>query len=200
MTESVIIDLAGRYAAAFGSMAAANAVHKHFILNKKDNEYDVELYADYDNEFEKTKFEYDGKTLEFASMMHGYNSSVFAPPLLMSFSRKKNLIETQVNGSNNVIVERWGTAAWSINIRGVLVDMENKQYPSDKINKLHKFFEFNNIISVSGTQFYEKDIDSIYVKELNIDPVEGFADTIKISLLASSIKEVGYSLINPDAE
>ncbi len=200
MNESVIINLSERYALAFGAVMAGEVANRYFIATKQNNEYSVETYPAYNNDFEKVKFKYSDKVLEFASMMQGDNKNIFAPPLIIKFSRTKKLIETHAKGSDNIIVERWGTNSWNINISGILVDMENKYYPSGKITELHKFFAHNDIISVSGMQFAEKEIDSFYLKSVDIEPITGFSDTIKFSLSARSIKAVGYSLINPDAK
>ncbi|WP_407512856.1 DUF6046 domain-containing protein, partial [Elizabethkingia miricola] len=142
--------------------------------------------------------EYNNKELKFSGMLEGDTSSVYAPPLMMNFTREKNLIETNVSGGDSVVIERWGTKPWNIDIRGILIDTETHNYPSDKIEKLCRFFDHNDIISVVGSQFDDKDIKSIYLKSVDITPVEGFADTIQFTLKASSINPVTYTLLKPN--
>lgn len=192
--ESIVINLAARYAAAFGMVAASNAMHQ-VVITKEDNKYGVDYYSN-DSDYQKVIFEYDKTKLEFNAMIGGENSTVFAPPPLISFDRQKNLVETEINGSENVVVERWGTKQWDITLRGILVDMEAHRYPDKEIAKIVNLFEYNGIIKVVGEQFYDKGIDSIYIQSINLNVAEGFSDTITYSISAKSIKEVSFDLIN----
>ena len=131
-------------------------------------------------------------------MLSGDSSSVFAPPLMIDFRREKDLVETETNGDDNVIVERWGTRPWEISMRGILIDVENRQYPTEQVRKIHRLFKHNNVIAVVGKLFEEKDIDMIYFKDVSITPLEGFSDSVQFSFNASSIKEVNWSLLKPN--
>ncbi|WP_407512846.1 DUF6046 domain-containing protein, partial [Elizabethkingia miricola] len=193
----IVINLAARYAAAFGIIAISNKINQ-VVAIKEDNKYQVEVYEDFDDTFEEVYLEYNNKELKFSGMLEGDTSSVYAPPLMMNFSREKNLIETNVSGGDSVVIERWGTKPWSIDIRGILIDTEAHNYPSEKIKELCRLFDYNDIISVVGRQFYEKDIKSIYLKSVDVTPVEGFADTIQFTLKASSINPVTYTLLKPN--
>ncbi|AVF49368.1 hypothetical protein AL492_17750 [Elizabethkingia anophelis] len=195
--ESIVINLAARYAAAFGIIAISNKINQ-VVAIKEDNKYQVEVYEDFDDTFEEVYLEYNNKELKFSGMLEGDTSSVYAPPLMMNFTREKNLIETNVSGGDSVVIERWGTKPWNIDIRGILIDTEAHNYPSEKIKELCRLFDYNDIISVVGRQFYEKDIKSIYLKSVDVTPVEGFADTIQFTLKASSINPVTYTLLKPN--
>lgn len=200
--ESIVINLAARYAAAFGIMAISNKINQ-VVVTQEDNKYNVEVYEDFDPDFEEVKFSFGDSNnptdLFFAKMLEGSgDDTIYAPPLMMNFSREKSLIETQVSGGDAIVIERWGTKPWNIEIRGVLIDVENRKYPSKKIEQLCRLFEHNNTIAVIGQQFYEKNIKNIYLKDVSITPVEGFQDTMQFTLNASSINEVGFTLINPD--
>lgn len=200
--ESIVINLAARYAAAFGVMAISNRINQA-VVTKEENKYNVEVYEDLDMDFEEVEFEFgdpnNPTNLKFARMLEGSgDGSIYAPPLMMNFGREKNLIETQVSGGDMMVIERWGTKPWNIEIRGVLIDVENRSYPTDKIKALCRLFEHNATILVTGTQFIEKNIKYIYIKDISITPVEGFQDTIQFTLNASSINEVSFTLINPD--
>ncbi|BBQ08158.1 DUF6046 domain-containing protein [Elizabethkingia sp. HX WHF] len=195
--ESIVINLAARYAAAFGIIAISNKINQ-VVAIKEDNKYQVEVYEDFDDTFEDVTMEYNNNKLKFSGMLEGDTSSVYAPPLMMNFTREKNLIETNVSGGDSVVIERWGTKPWNIDIRGILIDTETHNYPSDKIEKLCRFFDHNDIISVVGSQFDDKNIKSIYLKSVDITPVEGFADTIQFTLKASSINPVTYTLLKPN--
>ncbi|AKK73777.1 hypothetical protein OK18_15235 [Chryseobacterium gallinarum] len=199
--ESIVINLAARYAAAFGIMAINNRINQA-VINRKDNQYNVEVYEDFDPDFEAVTMSYgpakDAIELKFAKMLEGDDSSIYAPPLMMNFNRGKNLIETQVSGGDMVVIERWGTKPWDIEIRGILIDVENRSYPSKKIQQLCRFFEHNDTIAVVGGQFMDKNIKNIFLKDVSITTVEGFQDTIQFTLTASSINEVNFTLLNPN--
>ncbi|AZA90920.1 Uncharacterised protein [Chryseobacterium nakagawai] len=200
--ESIVINLAARYAAAFGIMAISNKINQA-VVTQEDNKYNVEVYEDFDPAFEEVTMSFgtDSNRIElsFAKMLEGTDdNNIYAPPLMMNFSREKSLIETQVSGGDAIVIERWGTKPWNIEIRGVLIDVENRNYPSKKIDQLCRLFDHNNVIEVEGVQFIEKNIKNIYLKDVSITPVEGFQDTMQFTLNASSINEVGFTLINPD--
>ncbi|CAA0152910.1 conserved hypothetical protein [Tenacibaculum maritimum] len=209
-SKSVVVNLAARYRAAFGINAIKKSfdyavLDKNYNFDKVDssedskqtNQYNIEYYGDYNVDADKTVFKFGNEQFVFSEMLTGDNSNVYAPPLIITFSREKNLIETETSGSDNIVVEGWGTKPWAIDIRGVLIDVENRQYPKDKISQLSDLFEYNNIIEVIGEQFYDKNIDSIYLSSINITPVEGYQDTIQFNLSAKSIKGVNYTLLNP---
>ncbi|WP_102981436.1 DUF6046 domain-containing protein [Chryseobacterium scophthalmum] len=206
--ESIVINLAERYASAFGIVAVNNAINTA-VATREPNGYNIEVYEDLDTVFEDTEFIYEEfrqnqaqpieKSLKFGSMLESDgNGSIYAPPLMINFSREKNLIETPISGGDGVVIEKWGTKPWNIDIRGILIDFENRNYPTEKIQELTKLFEYNNVIRVIGTQFLEKDIDSIYIRDISITPIEGFQDTIQFTLSASSIRAVSWTLLEPN--
>lgn len=194
---SITIDLAGRYAAAFGIVKASEMMAA-VSLTKEDNKYQVDFFDDYNPATEDIRLRYDGEELKFFSMLTGDQASVFAPPVIIDFRREKDLVETETNGDDSVIVERWGTRPWEISMQGILIDVENRQYPTDQVRKLHRIFKYNNVVEVVGVLFEEKDIDTIYFRDIQITPMEGYSDTVQFSLTASSIKEVNWSLLKPN--
>lgn len=200
---SVVINMATRYAAAFG-LSQIDRFISNAVITHEDNKYDVQYFSDADPEVESVRLVHSSLSAEFGNMMQ-YNengilqeTSIFAPPLVMDFRRSKDIIETETNGNDNVIIERWATKPWEISIKGILIDMENHQYPSDQVRKLHHLFKINDVLEVYGIQFEEKDIDHIYLKDISITPVEGFTDTIQFSITASSIKAVSWELLKPN--
>lgn len=193
--NSIIINLAERYAAAFGMKAGDRVLHA--IIEKDDKNYDVELYGDVDDAFEDVTLDLPGEQLKFSKMLEGAFSNIYAPPIMIDFSREKQLIETEVSGSDNIVVERWGTRPYQVNIRGLLIDVANRNYPEQQIKRLHRLFELNQVIPVSGIQLEDKEIGSIYLKYLDIIPLVGYTDTIQFSLTASAIKEVGFTISKP---
>lgn len=191
--ETIVIDLAARYAAAFGMMAINNSLNTA-VVDANENDYGLSFYPRLDNSVEQVSFKHNSQQITFGQMLKSVNPNVLAPPLLMEFSREKQLVETQVNGSDNVVVERWGTKPWIIRMRGLFVDMENKTYPQNQVEELTQFFEINDIIDVEGTLFEDKRIDSIYFTSLRLEPIDGFEDTLLIELSAKSIKPVEFNV------
>lgn len=191
--DSIVINLATRYVAAFGMVAISEAMHQ-VVVTKEDNQYGIEHYHN-DSQFQEMIFEYNNVRLVFNTMIGGSASSVFAPPPMLSFSREKNLIETEISGSDTIVIERWGNKQWDITLQGLLIDMEAHRYPDKEIQKIVQLFEHNGIIKVVGEQFYDKSIDSIYIQSIDLNLVEGFSDTIRYSIRAKSIKEVGFNLL-----
>ena len=199
---SVVINLAVRYAAAFGISKLDQYVGNAVVTNE-DNRYDIQYFEDFDPETEKIRLEHSSLKVEFGNMLlfnengKEKESTVFAPPLMMDFRRSKEIIATETNGDDNVIIERWNTQPWEISMKGILIDVQNRHYPSDQIRKLHQLFKINDVLEVFGVQFEEKDIDAIYLKDISITPLEGFSDTVQFSFAASSIKSVSWNLLKP---
>lgn len=196
--KNITIDLAARYAAAFGMMAAGKAIERVFVEKKANNDYSFETYPQVSPTFEYIKMEVPGlEALEFYNVLHSDTGIYFAPPLLMGFSQEKSLIETEVNDDDPVIVERWGTKPWDITINGLLIDLENRVYPTDEIRRLNQNWKYNGVVKVVGTQFEELDIDSLYFRSISFTRVEGYSDTVQFTINASSIKAVNFTLLKP---
>lgn len=196
---NVTIDLSLRYAAAFGMLAAGKAIEKVFIENTKQKP-SFETYPMVDSNVEYVKM-YIPKLdpLEFNAILHGDRGTIFAPPLLMGFSQDKSLIETEVNDDDPIIVERWGTKPWDITINGLLIDLDNRVYPTDEIRRLNKNWKYNGVVNVVGLQFEERDIDSLYFRSISFTAVEGYQDTVQFTINASSIKAVNFTLLKPNS-
>jgi hypothetical protein len=198
--QNITIDLVARYAAAFGMMAAGKAIEKAFVEKQKNNDYSFQTFPLQESNFEYVKMVIpDLEPLEFSAVLHGDQGSLFAPPLLISFAQEKSLIETEVNDDDPIIIERWGTKSWDITINGLLIDLKNRIYPSDQIRRLNQNWRYNGVVKVIGTQFEEKDIDSLYFRSINFTGVEGYQDTLQFTINASSIKAVNFTLLKPNS-
>lgn len=194
------LSLVPRYIAAFGQVAISKGLSK-INPNTTDNDFDFRLYHNNPFEdFENIRLKIENKEISFGSMLLAgeSDSKVFAPPPLIAFEQSKNLIETEINGTNNVVVERWGTKPWSIRMRGLLIDMKNHQYPESQIRELRKLFQYNGVVDCYGKQFIDKQVKSLYFKRVTFQGVEGFEDTIQYTIEARSIKPVGFTLLNPN--
>jgi hypothetical protein len=197
---NITIDLVSRYAAAFGMMAAGKAIDKVFIDKPENKDYNFQYFPLQDGNVEYVKMVVPGgDPLEFSSVLHGDRGNIFAPPLLLGFSQEKSLIETEVNDDDPIIIERWGTKPWDITINGILIDLNNRIYPTDEIRRLNKNWQYNGVIKVIGKQFEERDIDSLYFRSINFTAVEGYQDTIQFTINSISIKAVNFTLLKPNS-
>lgn len=195
MTQELVISLSGRYAAAFGFLATTKLPTQARVTN----DYSVVTYPVAEGNFEDVEFLYEGNTVKFGDMLLAKDfDGLLAPPPIINFTQDKDLIETQINGTDNLVIERWGTKPFDVRMRGLLIDVKNRHYPEGLIKQLYSLFKYNNVVDVVGTQFFDKDIKTIYFTNIEFNPVQGFEDTIQYGLVARSIKPVSFTLINPN--
>lgn len=122
----------------------------------------------------------------------------FALPPLVDISLEKRVSATPVNDNDfdlkNVtvgeVVESWGTAAWDITLRGIMVDMINHNRPLDQMKELIDLFKENGVISVYSRLFTAAGISKLYVKRLELPGMEGFKDTQPYIITARSYTDV----------
>ncbi len=140
----------------------------------------------------ESKEEQAKNEISFGDMAHGQN--MFAPPPMVSFSKSKNLVITEIDGSDAEVVERYGDKSWEIKLQGIIIDMKNHQYPQAGVVKLREFFNAPEAFEVTtSTMFHNLDINSIYFTNVDISGVSGFADTIQYTLSARSIKPIEFT-------
>lgn len=213
-----VVDLLARYQNAFGFVGGvlageleglANAAifkagmiynevqWKAAKLAKGHPVYSTDLYAEQDWSWAEMTLKYKDTKLEFSvGSLNENTEGVFAPPPLMRFRRTKNLTITTIDGGDEAeVVENFGVNSWDIDLNGLIVDLNEHAYPGEKVKQLVKFFEINDAIDVACPLLLDMGIKSLYFKEQSIEPVEGFPDSIKYSLVAKSIKPALFSLI-----
>jgi hypothetical protein len=196
------IDLSNRFSQAFGIVGAAQSASTILVLKK--GEYKFQRFDNsIDSDFEDVTFKYSDKVLNFANLPFvkttdasgiAQSETVLAPPPLLMFSKQKKLIITPLNEDGVEVIERWNNDAWEVRIQGLLIDASEHRYPTTLVERIVKLFDYNNVIGVSGTQFYEKGIDFLYLLNVEVTGVVGFEDTVQYSITARSIKDVGFKL------
>ncbi|MBR4137835.1 MAG: hypothetical protein IKU05_05430 [Bacteroidales bacterium] len=119
---------------------------------------------------------------------------VLAPPPMVSFTRDKNIKKTSIDGSDFEVVECFGLKPWKITISGILIDMDNHQYPSSKMRSFRTIFETNDIFDVLESQIFEDlGIQSIYIERLDeLKVLEDYQDTVQFKMTAYSIKPLEF--------
>lgn len=190
------IELAGRLRSAFGEVPYNQNIsflqQLYYLVKGAEEGYTS------DGSFEDITIRKEGgESISFSTVMKPSSDiaqGVFAPPPIISFSKGKNLIETPIDGDDAVVVERFGDKQWTLKIQGLLIDMVNHQYPSDKIVTLNEFFHLRQSVIVEGRQFDDKGIQNIYFTNAEIAGLQGFEDTVQYSLEAKSIKPIEFFL------
>ncbi len=159
---------------------------------------DVMVYA---NDFTfanlKLKSADDGKVYEFKnSILTDGESGIFAAAPMLKFTRDKNIVTTPVQGSDNVVVENFGLGQWDITIEGLLVDLDEHQYPTTKVQRLRQMFETPDLFDVLECQIMtDLGINALYFTKVeNISVVEDYPDTVKYQLKAKSIEPAEFTL------
>lgn len=119
---------------------------------------------------------------------------VLAPPPMVSFTRDKNIKKTTIDGSDFEVVECFGLKPWKITISGLLIDMDNHNYPSSKMRSFRSIFETNDIFDVIDSQIFEDlGIKSIYIERLDeLKVLEDYQDTVQFKMTAYSIKPLEF--------
>lgn len=139
----------------------------------------------------------DGTTYQFRNgILTDAVGGIFAPPPMLTFERSKNIVTTKVDGSDAVVVESFGVEQWVITMKGILVDLENHQYPADKMRQLRNLFEANTTYEVWDCDV----LTDLGIEQLYFDKVEAlkvqddYPDTVEYTLKARSIKPVEFFL------
>lgn len=200
----MIFDFAGRYSTAFGFTPG------HISNKLIEVGFDRAIKQHHDTNFRTSMFVFDSNT-HFDEVML-YNDSeeylfayreltedygeVFATPPILSLRRAKNLVITPLDNSDIEVVERYSTEPYQITFKGLLIDMEEHNFPLDKLETLNRIFEVNSIWKVSSEILAAVGVDSIIIQDVNIEFVEGYEDTIAYTFVARATKSIEYQLIN----
>lgn len=197
-------DFAGRYSTAFGftpghiSNALIEAGFNRAIKQHHDTNFKASVYVfDNNTHFDEVMLYNDSEEYLFAyrELAEEY-SQVFATPPILSLRRAKNLIITPLDNSDIEVIERYSTEPYQITFKGLLIDMEDHNFPLDKLETLNKIFEINSIWKVSSEILAAVGVDSIIIQDINIEFVEGYEDTIAYTFVARATKSIEYQLIN----
>lgn len=202
----MIIDLSSRLQTAFG-YAASNVAMK-LLQNgfaevvENDGNYGLEVFGtDASETFDEVTLRRDvsGKQesylFAYRSMSDDYQS-VFATPPMLSLRREKKLIITPIDNSDIEVVERYGTQPYEITWKGLLIDMDNHNFPIDKFEKINEIFEVNGVWNVDSEILNRAGVKAVYVRNIAISFLEGFEDTIAYTLVLRAIKDLEYQYTN----
>lgn len=112
----------------------------------------------------------------------------------VEFYKEKNIVKAVVDGSDSEVIECFGCKSWDITISGILVDLDEHSYPSERVQKLRELFEINDILEVLECKIMDDlNIQSLYLENLEeLKFVEGYNDTIAYKMKAHSIKPLEF--------
>ena len=115
---------------------------------------------------------------------------------MLKFTRDKNIVTTAVQGSDNVVVEYFGLKQWDITIEGLLVDLDEHQYPTSKVQSLRQMFETPDTFDVLECQIMtDLGINALYFsKVMDLAVLEDYPDTVKYKLSAWSIQPPEFTI------
>lgn len=119
-----------------------------------------------------------------------------APPPMVSFSRSKNVVRTAIDRSNAEVIENFGNKSYEIKLQGILIDVEEHQYPSELLKEVHNLFEAPGTYKVISDLFADLNINEIFFNDgFEISFVEGFVDTVKFSVNALSVEPAEFNIL-----
>ncbi len=193
-------DFSARFQSAFGFVTATVSSRldsQGYGDVMKESGLNVLTYANREATFDEILLYRDAQEYLFAyrSMAEQY-SEVFATPPMLSMKRAKKLAITTIDNSDVEVVERYATEPWEITWRGLLIDMENHEFPIDKLEMINGIFEVNSVWNVSSEILGKVGVEAIYIKDISIDFVEGYEDTIAYTMVTRAIKPLEYQLSN----
>jgi len=198
----MIFDFSGRVQAAFGFVTAAASrvlYDKMFGDVVKESNINVDVFlSGKEATFDEITLRYNNSESYFfayRSFSDDY-SNIFATPPMLSMKRAKKLISTPIDNSDIEVIERYGTEPWEITWRGLLIDMENHEFPIDKMEALNKIFEANREWTVDSEILRKVGVETIYIRDISIDFVEGFEDTIAYTMTTRAIRSQEVQLTN----
>ncbi|TCN63680.1 DUF6046 domain-containing protein [Acetobacteroides hydrogenigenes] len=184
--------VAGNVAKVVANRVWANLVKLH---QYSDVEYsgsgnkEIPLFEVGDISFANVEFENSksGRVYKFGTPgEYGVGKKFLAPPLMVSFSRGKNVVKTAIDRSEIEVIEYFGLKPYTIKIQGILIDMENHGYPSELVQEANRMFEEPGTFKVTGTIFQDLGISEIFFEDgFEVSFVEGYADTVKFSVDAT---------------
>lgn len=197
----MIIDFASRFKNAFGYMS--NNVSRNLknfgLMDDGVDDMATVMLLDKDSVFDEVKLIGNDVELLFAfrSIVDTDEyKDIFATPPLLSLKRAKKLTITPIDNSDIEVIERYATEPWQIEWRGLLIDMDNHNFPIDKMKQLNEVFEINDVWGVESEILQAVGVQSVYFCDISFEFVEGYEDTIAYTFTSRAIKPLEYQLIN----
>lgn len=107
------------------------------------------------------------------------------PTTLVDFRRARRITKTHVSGNNGTVKELTTFEDWQIRFRIVCLDSQQST-AYEQLNELIEWFNLVDAINVQGDLFFQKDIFSIVLTEIDIKQVQGNSTAIPVEITALS--------------
>lgn len=200
-----VLDLFSRYQHAFGFVANKYSVLSNTgtaglidtVKNKYFNQFSgAEVYVKSgfcfaDMELNSQNYNLKMGDPDFFAKNSG--SSLFVGPPMISVSRTKTIAVTSPDRSKAEVVENFTKKSWEIKLKGVIVDMENHQYPKAQVKALADVFEFDGVFDVTCEFLNDLGIYNAYITDFDeLTGVEGFEDTLSYSFTLRSTQPAEF--------
>lgn len=198
------IDFKGRFQSAFGfitkniSSRLENNGFGEVIRNAHNNGFDLKsnvMLWDDKTTFDEITLRIGSEKYLFAfrELSEEYKS-VFATPPMLSLKRSKRLVVTSIDNGNTEVIERYSTEPYEITWRGLLIDMDSHRFPMDKVERINRIFEKNEVWNVDSEILQALGVAAVYFKDIDIGFIEGYEDTVAYNLTARAILPLEYQL------
>jgi len=195
--------VAGNVASVVANRLWAKLVNMPLYAERLDggtSDESIDLFPVTDIHFAEVEFKNSksGNKYNFGTdiVSYGIGKKFLAPPLMLSFNRDKNVCITPIDKSEIEVIENFGLKSYNIKVQGLVVDMDNHQYPGDLLRKISEMFAEWGTYEVTSTIFNDMDICEMFIKGgLDVSFVEGYADTVKFSFDAISTAVAAFNRI-----
>lgn len=199
----MIYDFKSRFITAFGYFASSRlsrAVNNLGVRKDADDSYGLESFELNESDFDDVELWLDDNSqryvFAFQSLDKASNQELFATPPMLTLRRAKRLVVSVIDNTDTEVVEKYGTEPWEITWQGLLIDMEQHEFPLDKLEAVNSIFEQNSIWNISSPILEKVKVSAVYIKDIEVSFVEGYEDTIAYTLSLRSIKPLDYQLLN----
>ena len=122
---------------------------------------------------------------------------VFPYATIVDFERNLNVTKTKVLGNAGTVKEMYGLDDWNINIRGFCLDDKSRQKQKTAYEQLNELVRWRNVvdtINVTGYLFNDKDIYSMVIESMTLEPVQGKENVYSFNIRAVSDKPIELKL------
>ncbi|WP_443937095.1 DUF6046 domain-containing protein [Pedobacter sp. MW01-1-1] len=93
---------------------------------------------------------------------------------LIDVAFSKNIIKTPLKGYNGTVKEFINIDDYQIQIRGILINYVNDEYPLDLLDKLKRICSINKELQVTSPVLNQLDIHNLVITDVRYPEVEGY--------------------------
>lgn len=105
---------------------------------------------------------------------------------LVTITRAKNIVRTQVQGRDGTIKEIISNDDYKINVKGLLVNTDSNKRPIDQLEQLNNLLNSNTTHKVSSRLLSKLGITDLVVTDFEFPSYEGYVNVIPYSFNALS--------------